>query len=440
MLSFDTIRDLFERCDPYGSLPAGDRRYVDFDAAGEGRRSVRGQRWIQRMARRVAIEKKPVRLLFSGLTGSGKSTELQRLSKQLSDAQGLNLLAVVADADEGIDLAGTIDVPDILVMMLEAAERAVIALEGGAPAPVGEGALGRIWAWLTATDPTLRDAEFGVRDGRQFASGLRSLPDLRKRVRHTVATNVNAFRAEVAAEFTRLDERARRQGRSGIVVIVDSLEKLLGTSQSFDDVLDSVWQVFANGAPHLELPVHAVYTIPPMLLRRARIPGVFYLPMLKVANRDGSRFEPGYVAARKLIEQRVEPTFLKEILGEDDYEGRVDRIIQLSGGYPREIVLLLRRVVEEGERTLDEDAFENILSMHADEVRQPVPDYAFQWLAKVAMKKALVIEGEAKRSFVEHMLALNFVLRYQDDKEWFDLHPAVRAHPAIAGFIRNGAG
>ena len=440
MLSFETIRDLFERCDPYGSLPAGDDRYVDVDAGGEGRRSVRGQRWIHRMARRVAIEKKPVRLLFSGLTGSGKSTELQRLSKQLSDEQGLNLLTVVADADEGIDLSNTIDVPDILIMMLDAAERAVIALEGGDSAPVEEGALGRVWAWLTATDPTLRDTEFGVRDGRQFASELSSLPKLRERVRHTVATNFNAFRAEVATEFTRLDERARRQKRGGIVVIVDSLEKLLGTPKVFEDVLDSAWQVFANGAPHLELPVHAVYTIPPALLRRARIPGVFYLPMLKVANRDGSRFDPGYATARKLIEQRVEPRFLKPILGEDEYEERVDRIIRLSGGYPREIVLLLRRMVEEGERTLDEDAFASILSLHADEVRRGVPDYAFQWLAQVAITKTLVIEGESKRSFVEQMLASNFVLRYQDDEEWFDLHPAVRAHPAIAGFVRSAAG
>jgi hypothetical protein len=62
-------------------LPPDDDRNLDIDRFGSTR--VRGGIWTERLARRVELSDVPVYLLFTGLHGSGKSTELLRLAERL---------------------------------------------------------------------------------------------------------------------------------------------------------------------------------------------------------------------------------------------------------------------------------------------------------------------------------------------------------------------
>jgi hypothetical protein len=101
-------------------------------------------------------------------------------------------------------------------------------------------------------------------------------------------------------------------------------------------------------------------------------------------------------------------------------------------------VRLLRAVIEEAsDGTLNEPRFKRVLQMQSDSIRRTVPDYAFGWLADVAMHKRLVIDDESPRSTVDLMLQNNVVMRYMNDEEWFDIHPAVREMPAVREAIER---
>lgn len=433
-MNFSFQKRLYNLCDPFEPLPPGDTRYVDVDAFGGADHLVRGERWIDVIEGQVRLSDRPVRLLFSGLPGSGKSTELLRLSKCLAEPSGCNLLPAVVHANEFIDLSAEIDIPDLLIMMLHATELAVCGAEDD---PLSaEGPLARVWSWLARLEPTLRE-EFPAAEPSLLAAELMSRQALRQRLRDAVARHLMAFRREVTTEFDRLLARAQRLGRSGIIVVVDSLDKLQGPADSFWDVLDSAWRVFTNGAPHLELPVHAVYTVPSALLRRERLHNVHFLPMLKVVDRDGVPSKAGVDAAFKIIEQRVPAATLRELFGETNFERRIAELIRWSGGYPRELVALLRTFVRIGAQPVSESEFQRVLRRQGDEVRRAVPDMAFNWLARVAVEKRMPVERDDHHPLSQQMLQSNVVLRYLNDVEWFDVHPAVLEIPGVLDAIRQ---
>jgi hypothetical protein len=151
------------------------------------------------------------------------------------------------------------------------------------------------------------------------------------------------------------------------------------------------------------------------------------MPMLKIQDRSGNPFAPGVSAARQIIYRRVPERILKEHFGAVDFERELDKLVQWSGGYPREIVRLLQGVVLQS--SISDGVLERVRSEAGDAYRRIIPATAFPWLAKVAIDRSLVVESEDHRETADSILSNNIVLRYRDHTEWFDVHPAVREHP-----------
>ena len=126
---------------------------------------------------------------------------------------------------------------------------------------------------------------------------------------------MTTFIADVHAEIGAIEKRATALGYTGVVVILDSLEKLRGVSTNWVAVLESAEGVFAGGAPYLCLPVSTVYTLPPAIALRLNLQPLHFLPMLKLRDRDGNAWDPGYEAALKLIRQRLPDEVLNEVFG-----------------------------------------------------------------------------------------------------------------------------
>ena len=80
-LDFKTRKFYYNRCNPNESLSPTDERNLDIDSCCE--EPVRGINWVERMAGRIELSNTPVFELFTGLPGSGKSTELRRLAARL---------------------------------------------------------------------------------------------------------------------------------------------------------------------------------------------------------------------------------------------------------------------------------------------------------------------------------------------------------------------
>lgn len=440
-------RKYFNLCDPKEPLQPDDARNVDVDAESS---ETRGRNWVEALANKIELSRGPVCELFTGLPGSGKSTELKRLAARLQDPLGAHLLPVHIDAEEVLDIYNPIDVPDILIAILYKTDESVLVAEGGeAGDALREGKFRRLWRWLTTAEVELKSAtaEAAVKAaapkvgeasaGARVVLDLKSSPSLRKTVRDKVATHMTTFVREVEAELTLLQARVVKKGYSGLVILFDSLEKLRGISSNWVEVLISAERVLTGGAPYLRLPVHVLYTIPPALVHRLSLP-VYFLPMLKLRDRDGERAEAGFEAAWSIVKRRVPERHLKELFGAATWRARVERLIEWSGGYPREIVRLLQTCI--AEPSLDDALFRRLLALAADEYRRTVPDSAFEWLARVHAEKRVIIDDNEHRETVDLMLQNNIVLRYQNDEPWADLHPAVRDMPGVQAALARLAG
>ncbi|WP_437653638.1 hypothetical protein [Sorangium sp. So ce1182] len=430
-------RTYYNRCNPDESLPPDDPRYVDIDAKSP---EARGRNWSDALASRIELSEKPVCEFFTGLPGSGKSTELKHLAARLEGKDGARLLPVLIDAETVLDIYNQIDVPEILVAILYKTDEVVLTAEGKDPKDaLKDGRFARLWHWLTTTEVELSsleasvNAKAGEKDVAEVSGGakavldLKTIPTLREKVRAKVAANMTTFIAQVKAALVALNKRAKKLKYNGVVVIFDSLEKLRGISTNWTEVLTSAERIFTGGAPYLQLPVHVIYTLPPALVLRLSEP-VHFLPMLKLHDRSGNR-AAGFDVARELIRQRVPDEHLREFFGATSGEDRVERLIAWSGGYPREIVRLLQSFIAAS--SLDEPLFKRLLSQAADQYRRTVPENALRWLARVHLEKRLIIDDDTHRATVDLMVQNNVVLRYLNDAEWFDLHPAVRDMPAL---------
>jgi hypothetical protein len=426
-MDFETRKRYYNRCRPDEPLSPDDERNVDLDEFGV---RGRGEPWVERLAGQIELSDNPVFQLFTGLPGSGKSTELRRLAEWLRCEDRAHLLPVLVDAETSIDLANPVDVPEILASILLRTEQEVLVLEGrGAEDALQEGYLTRLWNWLTATDVELKNVEFAVPSAAKLLAELKTRPSLRHRVRSTIAAHLTRFLDEARAELKALEQRACARGYRGLIVIFDSLEKLRGMSTNWSDVLNSAERMFAAGAPYLRLPVHVLYTIPTALVLR-RVEHVMFLPMIKLHDQERRPFEQGMRAARELVRLRVPDDVLEQLLGEH-CEERIKVLIRWSGGYPRELVRLLREAFAVATQPVPENDLRRIVNDLKEAYRRTVPAEAFAWLARVEIERYLTIKDDTHRPAADLMLSNNAVLRYLNDDEWYELHPAVRDIPGV---------
>ncbi|HEX2689493.1 MAG TPA: hypothetical protein VHN14_22885 [Kofleriaceae bacterium] len=423
-MRFERMQALYNRCNPDEPLNPDDERYVDIDEHG-----VRGAQWSRKLARQIELSNVPVCQLFTGLRGTGKSTEIRRLAARLANPGKRNLLPVLIDADDVLDLTTDIDVSDVLALILLHSEREVRKAEGErSEAALSEGPLQRLWSWLTRTDVEI--SRLGIEGEVLGVKGkveldLKTNPTVRQRVREVVAKHLSTFVRFVRDELLELDVRAKNTGRSGLVVMFDSLEKLRGTSLTWKQVLESAERVFANGAPYLQLPVHVLYTIPPALTRRMADP-VSFLPMVKVRAANGALNEDGFRAISELVAKRISPADLEAMFGAEAVEARLRQIALWSGGYPREILRTLQGLLELDDFPIGEKTLERQLQRAGNTYRSIVYDSgAMAWLGTVARTKKLITANDAEREAADLFLTNNVILRYLNDDEWFDVHPSV---------------
>lgn len=440
------LRKLYARCDPYEVLPANDsERYVDVDdmaamaasSSDADPETLRPRRyaWINRIAKKFELSNKPCQLLLTGLPGSGKSTELRRVAARLKSADGARLYPVWIDAEQVLDLDQPIDEADLVLTIIAETERAVLELEAkhSTPEKLGhESPLERLWNFLLNTKLESEAGGVAFPGVATLGVKLKNDPSLRERVRAAVAARTTEFLAEARQHMKQLEARVqfyevvgqREHKYAGVIVLFDSLEKLHGVTHNYREVLDSAEVVMSKGAQQINLGVHALYTVPIAVARR--IEGVQLMPLIKVFDRSTAKsFEPGVEALRCIVQKRLPSEALEEIFGAA-HEQRVSKLVQRSGGYPRELVTFLREALEEDVFPLSDAAFSRLLANRADEYKRKIPSTeALELLRRIGRERGPLIGPEDGRDLMESLLTRSLVFVYQNDEEWADINPAL---------------
>jgi|GEM_PF-676322 len=426
------LRQLIKDCDPLLPLNPGDPRYVNLD---EGMRGSDGGACIDALHRTIdlADPTETTFQLFSGFSGSGKTTELRRLRARLEEDKATATHVTFVNADEYLDPYTPITITDVLRVLAYALDEAAAeqeALATGEEVDRERGYLRRFFDFLTQTDATLKTVGFDAY-GTKLMFEVKDNPSFRRRVEEVLALRFQQFATDAKDVMGEAITKLRKAtGAQRIVLVVDGLEKLSTLREEDRTAVEAaVETVFVQHAAWLRPPCHAIFTFPLWLRFRTTLNGEGYdrgwqvLPMVKVAERDAARtdFRPGIDRLVELVERRLP---VGEVFGS---RGLVERMVRASGGYPKDLLRLVREVLYTSKSfpatSADVDrVIDRLTEAYAQTVREP----ARAMLTEVAATHAIPDGDAARAAAFGRLLEQWLVLAYRNGSEWYDVHPLAR--------------
>ncbi|MGB7443646.1 MAG: ATP-binding protein [Coleofasciculaceae cyanobacterium] len=424
------LQRFFDACDPTRTLvmeKAEDRRYyTDFS-------SVRGSK-MTGILRRTITQLAPDRCtcqLFTGHIGCGKSTELLRLKNELEQ---YNFHVVYFESTQALDMVD-LDITDILLAITQQVSQSLeetgiwirpsyfinllSELQQIYPLKIGYSEVSLPVAIAQITNQTKRSTK------------------LRSQIRQYLEPRTNGILNSINQEFLELAiEKLRLQGKRGLVVIVDNLDRVDSQPKVAGKPLPE-YLFIDRGEQLRQLNCHIVYTIPITLMfsnqSQALTNGLgggvvpMVLPMVPVLRRDGRDFEEGLKLLREMVQARAFPDVdwsqrLDLITEVFDHRDTLDRFCRISGGHVRCLLGLLYRCLQEEDPPLSRTCLERVIQEYKNSLVPAIRDDEWELLRRVFQLKS--INGEIRQ---QALLQSMLVFEYQDEQgRWFGLNPALR--------------
>lgn len=421
---FDLLRFYFNRCKPEVPVDAADPEswYVDFDA-----QNLRGERCIDTLESVVTLTDGPTCQLFTGFSGSGKTSELLRLVGRLEKR---GYLVVYTDALDTIDAQNPVEYSDILITIGLAVDQKICQLEHASGTE----------RWLNRFANEIRELllsnvsmeRFTLKAGKnapmaaELALELKANPSFRKEMRQAANYRRRELLDQVRRFFADVDAKAKSSThQGGLVVILDNLEKL----SPVPDVRDSARNMFLHQADALRAPgAHLIYTVPSPLVFSRSGPqlGRLYdgepqvLPMVKVLDRhSGSIHQSGHDALRELLARRVD---VEEVF---DGEEPITKLVVNCGGYTRDLLRLMQYSFQiAGSLPITVTHAEAACNKLRKGYERAFSTADLPLLRFVKEHHPWKIPEE-HRDRLEDVITGHFILTYGNGFEWYDLHPLV---------------
>jgi hypothetical protein len=163
-----------------------------------------------------------------------------------------------------------------------------------------------------------------------------------------------------------------------------------------------------------------------------RVPGVDMLPMIKVHNRKRQPHADGVAAIVSLVQKRASEQDLHGLFGAPA-TARLHEIAKWSGGYPREVIRVMNTLITQaGHGSLGEHAVMHTLAREGSAYRELIDGAgAREWAARVASRQAVETLNVSEEQIADRLMTNNVLLKYVNNDDWCDLHPAVWGMPGI---------
>lgn len=374
--------------------------------------------------------------LISGPSGSGKTTELRRLRSELEKS---GYSAVIFDVTKYVNESSPIDITEFLIALALGAHD---ALTGGADGEAA-GFLPRLRAFLGRLSISLegggfsatasRDGAelegFGASVGVELQRELKSSEPFVAELRRKLAYHVGTLYEEVAAF---LAELIPADDGYGLVLMVDGLEKLRGTTENDVSVQESIERLFVSHAGKLKFRSHhTIYTVPTYLQFTA--PGalpfdarVHPVPVPHVQPRPGDS-APTHTALAELREVVAQRIPVDQIFAD---ASDVDLIIHASGGHLRDLFTLLKQLVN---LILRRDLPMPVNPEHIEEaIRYIAHDFSTitkeqeVFLREVAAGDGTVRPAADQVQLMARLLQSHMLLGHLNGHDWYEVHPLAR--------------
>ena len=367
--------------------------------------------------------------LLSGFRGTGKSTELRRLQKRLEQS---NYIVLLCDIEDHLNLSTPVDVSDFL-LAISGAFGEELDRRSLLPDSLVERWAERLSGLMKGI--RLEEPEIGVSSHGLSATvklSLRNDPSFKKRVQEHMAGRLGVLVDEVRDYFSDcIDSLATATtNRDQVVLLLDSIEHIRGTTVNADEVHSSVETLFVSHAARLRLPgVHVVYTVPPYLKVRFNNLGSLYepggvqmLPAFKLRDQNGTHLEDSYSAIENVVATRGD---WQRLLSSRDL---LHRLIKYSGGHLRDLLRLVAEVLRRAESL---PVPESTVQSAIDQLRTeflPIADDDARWLFKIAKSHRPALNNVNDLPTLARFLDTHLALCYRNGEEWYDIHPLIAEH------------
>ena len=423
------VLEVLQKIEYEDALPDGDPRYVDTqEARGSEKTFARLARkfgWDPATDAFFAPNTKHV--LFFGHIGSGKTTELRRYAGKLNDSKRFYVVEV--------DVLAKLDRNNLqYTEALMAMAQTLLEHLNADGYTLGEEALNPVREWFATaihTQATNRELSAELKTGVRAGGGIPGLVKLFAGFTaafKTGSSQKSEWRTEIrngfstlAAAFSTLIRTAEMElastGRAKrVLFLLDGTDKMQG---------EDTQQFFVQDAEQLlAIQTLVIYTAPLHLKYDGRLGGKLdadmVLPMIKLQERDGSPFPAGLAAMHELLLRRADVSLFAS-------DAEVKRLVECSGGHPRELLRLLKLCCEVADDSIDADAVERAIKNLAAAYRYFLKPTDYLLLKAIDAQPAHGGNDEQAQELL-HKLAL---LQYNDGL-WRRSHPVVRT---LEGYI-----
>jgi len=417
------LLEVLQKIEYEEALSDQDPRYVDSQEARGSEitftRLARKFGWDPASNAFFALYEKHI--LFFGHIGIGKTTELRRYALQLNASRRFYVVEV--DVLAKLD-RNNLQYTEVLMAM---AETLLERLHGDGFV-LGAEALEPLQRWFGNVVETQTTTKELSAELKMVAEGGGGIPGLIKLLAtftaafKTGSSQKSEWRREIRNDFTSLalafntlirlaEAQLARKGRAEqLLFLIDGTDKMRG---------EDTQQFFVQDAEQLlAIKTLVIYTAPLHLKYDGRLGGKLdadiVLPMMKLYERDGGRFEAGWSTMRRLLLLRADRCLFAS-------EAEVDRLVEYSGGHPRELLRLLKLCCEVADDVIDAGVVQTAIEKLAADYRyflKPA-DYA---LLKTIDSNPVDGGNDEQAQELLHRLAL---LQYNDGT-WRRSHPVVR--------------
>jgi energy-coupling factor transporter ATP-binding protein EcfA2 len=361
--------------------------------------------------------------LFVGHKGCGKSTELNRLKKLLEDdGQYVEVIKCALESD-----MQNLAYWDLLILIVQG----LFKIAKDVNCDLDKDILNEInefWKDIETVSAEVEATSKSIKSGADISTPkllsdfldlffkikgeLKYSDENRKTIREKVERRSSTWIGYIQYVA---DKISIHSGWHKPVIIFEDLDKMNPKN---------AWEIFFNYASTLsQMPFPVIYTFPIGLTydpRCALLDSYFNkekLPMIKIRNVEGAKFDEGIESIRKIVEKRADLNLIEQ--------DALTLLIEKTGGSLRDLFNLITdasRLAKKGEKIRIElkDAQWVIIKFKSDLTRRiEKRNYAFLVEIYKGNKKQI----EDKEMLLEMMQA-SAVLEYNGER-WHDLHPLI---------------
>ncbi|MBN2313748.1 MAG: hypothetical protein JXM79_07440 [Sedimentisphaerales bacterium] len=430
----DELKRIYQIFNPAPLTAKQTDLYVDLDP-------VRGSSGlVDRLAQNIRLAEAPTCQLLAGHHGSGKSTELRRLQQKLQ-SNTEKFFAVLCDMNEDMD-PNDVDFPDILIGIIR---QTAVQLREKLSIKLKPGYFKQRWEEVKSVlrrdiDLTALELDAGL---AKFSAVIKDSPDTRVEIRKLLEPHTTNWIEAANDVISEAELKLSKKGYAGLAIIVDGLDRVSPRTHESGRCTLAEY-LFENRFTQLTaFRCHLVYTMPISVAYSCRERNIAHLygyvappviPMVMVCDKEGHRYEEGFEKFKELIKKRYQKASIKTDIFENvEVE---DKIIEYSGGQPREVMTLIRECLVHGglpiKATHVEQVTRKIRHAYDRQLREE------HWkLVKQVQKDHRLKRNEDNDHLYMELLDSRAILQYENGGEWYEINPLLPSPPGSKK-LKNG--